>query len=89
MLLIKKNLKIFLLKYFSKIISYILLIDIKKYKKKGSEINLLVFSEERWRDDLKILNSLKNINIIYLPTKRVEIINALFKKVRRFTRCFP
>ena len=80
MLLIKKNLKRFLLKYFFKIISYILLIDIKKYKKKGNEINLLVFSEERWRDDLKILNSFKNINLIYLPTKRVEIINALFNK---------
>ena len=47
------------------------------YKKKNN-LKIIVFSEHRWRDSLKIINKDKNICLIKIPDFIYNRINSLF-----------
>ena len=71
--MIKKIVKYLIVNFCPKIIFLWLVFNIKNYKKKKGQINVLVFSQERWEEDLKIIGSFNDVNLIFLPSRKVEI----------------
>ena len=72
--MIKIIVKYLIVNFCKKIIFLWLVFNIKNYKKKKGQINVLVFSQERWEEDLKIIGSFNDVNLIFLPSRKVEIM---------------
>lgn len=45
-------------------------------------LNVLVFSQERWRQDVDILSDIPGIRLLEMPTRTVELLNAILQPAK-------